>query len=49
MCIRVFTVDDHPLLQEGIAAIINHQSDMQLVAQAASGTEAIQKFRGAPA
>src|SRR5262245_14791360 len=44
-CIRVFTVDDHPLLQEGIAAIINYQSDMQLVAQAASGTEAIQKFR----
>jgi len=44
-CIRVFTVDDHPLLQEGIAAIINHQSDMQLVAQASSGTEAIQKFR----
>jgi DNA-binding NarL/FixJ family response regulator len=44
-CIRVFTVDDHPLLREGIAAIINHQSDMQLVAQATSGREAIQKFR----
>jgi DNA-binding NarL/FixJ family response regulator len=43
--IRVLTVDDHPLLQEGVAAIINHQFDMQLVAQASSGNEAIQKFR----
>jgi DNA-binding NarL/FixJ family response regulator len=43
--IRVLTVDDHPLLQAGVAAIINHQSDMQLVAQASSGNEAIQKFR----
>src|SRR5690242_10868968 len=43
--VRVLTVDDHPLLREAIAAIINHQSDMQLVAQASSGSEAIQKFR----
>jgi len=43
--IRVFTVDDHPLLREGIAAIISNQLDMQLVAQATSGSEAIQKFR----
>jgi DNA-binding LytR/AlgR family response regulator len=43
--IRVLTVDDHPLLQERVAAIINHQSDMRLVAQASSGTETIQKFR----
>jgi DNA-binding NarL/FixJ family response regulator len=43
--IRVFTVDDHPLLREGIAAIINSQADMSLVAEAASGTDAIQKFR----
>lgn len=43
--IRVLTVDDHPLLREGIAAIINHQSAMRLVAQAATGSEAIQKFR----
>ena len=31
--IRVLTVDDHPLLREGITAIINSQSDMSLVAQ----------------
>jgi DNA-binding NarL/FixJ family response regulator len=43
--IRVFSVDDHPLLREGIAAIINNQSDMQMVAQAATGGEALQLFR----
>jgi DNA-binding NarL/FixJ family response regulator len=43
--IRVFSVDDHPLLREGIAAIINSQPDMVLVSQAASGGEAIQQFR----
>jgi DNA-binding NarL/FixJ family response regulator len=43
--IRVFSVDDHPLLREGIAAIINSQPDMAMVAQAATGREAIQKFR----
>jgi DNA-binding NarL/FixJ family response regulator len=43
--IRVFSVDDHPLLREGIAAIINAQSDMSLVAEAASGSQAIQRFR----
>src|SRR3954454_3371503 len=42
--IRVLTVDDHPLLREGIAAIINSQADMQLVSQAANGTEAVQCF-----
>jgi DNA-binding NarL/FixJ family response regulator len=43
--IRVFSVDDHPLLREGIAAIINNQTDMSMVAQAATGSEAIQMFR----
>jgi len=42
--IRVFSVDDHPLLNEGIAAIINGQPDMQLVAQASTGCEAIRQF-----
>jgi DNA-binding NarL/FixJ family response regulator len=43
--IRVFSVDDHPLLQEGLAAIINNQPDMLLVADARTGGEGIQKFR----
>jgi DNA-binding NarL/FixJ family response regulator len=43
--IRVFSVDDHPLLREGLAAIINNQPDMVLVAQAANAQEAVEKFR----
>ena len=43
--IRVLTVDDHPLLTEGIATIINCQEDMVLVSQAASGAEGIQQYR----
>jgi len=43
--IRVLCVDDHPLLREGIAAMINNQPDMILVAEAASGSEGILKFR----
>ena len=43
--IRVLSVDDHPLLSEGIAAIINSQPDMVLVSQASSGTAAIQQYR----
>jgi DNA-binding NarL/FixJ family response regulator len=43
--IRVFCVDDHPLMREGIAAVIKNETDMQLVAEASTGHEAIQGFR----
>jgi DNA-binding NarL/FixJ family response regulator len=43
--IRVFSVDDHPLLREGIAAIINNQPDMQVIGQAANGKDGIQEFK----
>jgi DNA-binding NarL/FixJ family response regulator len=43
--IRVFSVDDHPLLREGLAAIIDNQPDMILVAQACNAQEAVEKFR----
>jgi DNA-binding NarL/FixJ family response regulator len=43
--IRILIVDDHPLLREGIAALVNTESDMKLVAEASNGQEAIEKFR----
>jgi DNA-binding NarL/FixJ family response regulator len=43
--IGVLSVDDHPLLREGIAALVNAESDMKLVAEACNGQEAIEKFR----
>jgi len=43
--IRVLTVDDHPLLRQGIAAIIADETDMTVVAEATNGREAIQQFR----
>ena len=44
--IRLLSVDGHPLFREGIAAMINSQQDMALVAQASGGKEAIQKDIG---
>jgi DNA-binding NarL/FixJ family response regulator len=43
--IRVLAVDDHAVFRGGIAALVAHQSDMTLVAEAANGQEAIQQFR----
>jgi DNA-binding NarL/FixJ family response regulator len=43
--IRVMVVDDHPLFREGVAAVLEAQEDMTLVAEAVSGEEAIACFR----
>jgi DNA-binding NarL/FixJ family response regulator len=43
--IRVLAVDDHPLLREGIAGLIKGERDMELVAEASDGEEAIRQFR----
>lgn len=43
--IRILSVDDHALLREGIAALINTESDLKLVAEAANGREAIEQFK----
>src|ERR1700678_1556426 len=42
--IRLFCVDDHPLMREGIAAVIINELDMLLVAEASTGQEAIRGF-----
>ena len=43
--IRIMAVDDHPLLRQGIAALISTQSDMKLIAEACDGEEALAQFR----
>ncbi|MGA2048938.1 MAG: response regulator transcription factor [Terracidiphilus sp.] len=43
--IRILTVDDHPLLREGVAALVNAESDMKVVAEASNGRQAIEQFR----
>ena len=43
--IRVFSVDDHHLVREGIAMVVNSQPGMVMVAQASNGREAIECFR----
>jgi DNA-binding NarL/FixJ family response regulator len=43
--IRILTVDDHPLLRKGIAALLAAEPDLELVAEASNGEEAIQAYR----
>ncbi len=43
--IRILIVDDHPLLREGIAALVGGQTDMTVVAECSNGREAVQAFR----
>ena len=43
--IRVLSVDDHPLLRDGVAALIGNQTDMVLIAEASNGREALEQFR----
>jgi DNA-binding NarL/FixJ family response regulator len=43
--IRVLVVDDHPVLRDGVAAILGNQTDMTMVGEARDGNEAIERFR----
>jgi DNA-binding NarL/FixJ family response regulator len=43
--IRILTVDDHALLRKGIAALVNAEPDMKLIAEASNGRDALESFR----
>ena len=43
--IRILAADDHPLLRHGIASLVNAERDMELVAQASTGREAVEQFQ----
>jgi len=43
--IRILIADDHPLLREGVAAVLEQEQDMELVAEASDGLEAVDQFR----
>lgn len=43
--IRILVVDDHPVLRDGVAAIVQNQADMDMVGEARNGAEAVERFR----
>ena len=43
--IRILAVDDHPIVRDGVARLIGTQPDMQLIAEASDGREAVEQFR----